>query len=298
MMRQDGPSRRPRADQARWQLLHQIESLLDKPMVVLAFVWLGLVILDFTTGLSRPLEIAGYVIWALFVLHFLLGIIIAPRKDRYLRQNWLTLIALVLPAFRALAVVRAFRLLRAVRAVRSLNLLRLVTSLNRGMHAVGNVLGRRGVGYVVALTAIVTVAGAAGMAQFESPAALREAGYAAAETTGAGLGNYGEALWWTAMIMTTMGSEYWPKTLEGRILGWLLAMYAFAIFGYITAIIASLFVRQDAASLPPAPTSLAMDSSEVGALRAEVAALRAQLAALTEALAGTSVGRNSGSEGR
>jgi hypothetical protein len=28
------------------------------------------------------------------------------------------------------------------------------------------------------------------------------------------------------MIMTTMGSEYWPKTVEGRILGWLLSALA------------------------------------------------------------------------
>ena len=41
------------------------------------------------------------------------------------------------------------------------------------------------------------------------------------------------------------GSEYWPKTVEGRILGWLLAVYAFAVFGYITASFASFFVGRD-----------------------------------------------------
>lgn len=33
-----------------------------------------------------------------------------------------------------------------------------------------------------------------------------------------GIDSYGTALWWTAMILTTMGSDYWPKTAEGRIL--------------------------------------------------------------------------------
>jgi voltage-gated potassium channel len=28
--------------------------------------------------------------------------------------------------------------------------------------------------------------------------------------------DYGNALWWTAMVMTTIGSDYFPKTAEGR----------------------------------------------------------------------------------
>lgn len=124
---------------------------------------------------------------------------------------------------------------------------------------------------------LATFVGAAGMAQFESPAALQDAGYADAVEPGAGLGSYGEALWWTAMVMTTMGSEYWPKTVEGRVLGWLLALYAFAVFGYLTATIASLFVEQDA-------TRGSSDSDRAD-LRTEVAALRAQVARLSELLA-------------
>lgn len=33
------------------------------------------------------------------------------------------------------------------------------------------------------------------------------------------------------MLLTTMGSEYWPQTAEGRILCLLLSVYAFAVFG-------------------------------------------------------------------
>ena len=50
-----------------------------------------------------------------------------------------------------------------------------------------------------------------------------------------GLRSYWDAVWWTAMIMTTIGSDYWPKTTEGRLLALLLSVYAFSIFGYITA---------------------------------------------------------------
>jgi voltage-gated potassium channel len=70
------------------------------------------------------------------------------------------------------------------------------------------------------------------------------------------------------MTMTTMGADYFPKTPEGRLLGWLLAAYAFAIWGYITATIASYFIGPPKQPEKPA---------ELAALRAEVAGLRAQL---------------------
>ena len=61
-----------------------------------------------------------------------------------------------------------------------------------------------------------------------------------------GLTNYGASVWWTAMLLMTMGSEYWPRTPEGRILCVILAMYAFAMFGYFTATIATFFIGRDA----------------------------------------------------
>jgi voltage-gated potassium channel len=261
--------------QERWTLLEEINSLTDKPLIGLSFVWLILLILDFTQGLGPVLQGLSYVIWVLFVLDFVIEFVIAPHKGEYLRRNWLTMVSLLLPALRVLRVFRAPRVLRAARATRSISLLRLVTSLNRGMRAIGKTLRRRGIGYVLALTAIVTLAGAAGMYTFESPAALGEA-----QGTGVGLESYGEAVWWTAMIMTTMGSEYWPQSAEGRLLAWLLAVYAFAIFGYITATIASYFIGQDASNNNSSSGTNTLTQEDVAALQAEIHALRTQLATM------------------
>lgn len=49
------------------------------------------------------------------------------------------------------------------------------------------------------------------------------------------------------MLLTTMGSEYWPRSSEGRLVCLLLSVYAFAVFGYITATLASYFDGSDAA---------------------------------------------------
>lgn len=230
---------------ARWELLEHINALTDKFMTALAFAWLGLLIIDFTSGLNRMLQTISNAIWVLFIVDFLLEFVIAPRKGSYLRRNWLTALSLVLPALRILRIFRAFRVLQATRALRTVNFLRLVTSLNRGMRAIAKTLGRRNLGFVVALTVVVTFAGAAAIALFESPQSLQEAGYMATGDANAGLTNYSEALWWTAMLMTTIGTDYWPQTVEGRILCWLLSVYAFAVFGYITAAFASYFIGLD-----------------------------------------------------
>jgi len=172
-------------------------------------------------------------------------------------------LSLLVPALRVLRVVRLVRVAALTRAARGLRLLRVVSSLNRGMRALGASLQRRGFPYAVALTLLVTLAGAAGMLAFE-------------RDTPGGLGTYGEALWWTAMIMTTMGSQFWPHTLEGRLLCVGLALYAFGVFGYVTATLATFFVGRDAAATDsevPATQSLAQVHAELAALRLEIRAL-------------------------
>ena len=68
----------------------------------------------------------------------------------------------------------------------------------------------------------------------------------AIENPNPGFENYGMALWWTAMWIITAGSDYWPITPEGRSLAFLLALFGFGIFGYVTATLASFFIGRDA----------------------------------------------------
>jgi voltage-gated potassium channel len=83
----------------------------------------------------------------------------------------------------------------------------------------------------------------------------------------AGFATFGAALWWTAMLLTTMGSEYWPRSPEGRVICLLLSMYAFAVFGYITATLASFFIGGDTAEERRRSRTIA---EELAALRAQV----------------------------
>jgi voltage-gated potassium channel len=224
----------------RATLLEQVARTLEVPMVVLSVAWIALLAVELAAGgLPRSLDVAVWVIWGIFVGHFVLEFVIAPAKLAYLRTHWLTALSLALPALRVVRALAALRVLRAARVVRSVGLLRIITSLNRGLASIRATAARRGVGYVLAATALVMIVGAAGMASFESPASL-----AAERLQGEPLDDYGDALWWTAYAMTT-GATHEPATGEGRLLGWLLSLYGLGVFGYLTATLAGHFVGQE-----------------------------------------------------
>ena len=154
---------------ARGKLVRQLAATLDGPMTFLAFVWLILLVLDLTRGLNRWETIASNTIWVIFIVHFVLELLIAPNKWTYLKQNWITAIALVLPALRVLRIFRAFRILRATRAVAFHRPSKTGDIAESRRSALHRGLRRCGFGYVAALTVIVTFAGAAGVFNFENP---------------------------------------------------------------------------------------------------------------------------------
>jgi len=193
----------------------------------------------------------------IFILDFLLKFTLAPRKWAFLKSNLIKLISLLVPALRLFRLARVFR---AARAVRGLRLVNVVGSLNRGMKALATSFGRQGVGYVLGLSALVLLVGAAGMYAFE-------------KDVPDGLRTYPEALWWTTMLLTSMGSEYWPCTGEGQALCLLLALYGFAVFGYFTATLATFFMGRDAEN----PRAEVAGAAAVAALHEEVRQLRAEL---------------------
>jgi voltage-gated potassium channel len=249
------------------QILQQLEDWLELPMLLLSLVWLGLFVLELTWGLTPLLDAISIAIWCVFILEFVLRLFLAPRKVSYLKTNWLTAISLLLPALRALRFVRLLRVFQTTRAVRGLRLLRVLTRTNRGMRSLTANFARRGFGYVMMTTAIITLAGAAGMYAFEQEA-----------PNSSGFDNYGTALWWTAMLMTTMGSDYFPQTPEGRILCFLLALYAFAVFGYVTATLATFFIGQDADD----DGAEIVGAKSIDALRDEIIALRTEIKSLRQ----------------
>jgi voltage-gated potassium channel len=245
-----------REQEERWQVLAQLEEWLETPMILLSFVWFLLVVVELIWTTSGVFQLLGTMIWIVFIAEFVLRLVLAPDRLRFLRRNPITIVALIAPAF------RFFRALRLLRLVRGLRLVRIVGTANRGLNALRKSLGRRGLGYVVGATVLVTLLGAAGMLAFE-PAREVEGGFE----------GFGDALWWAAMLITTMGSGFWPQTAEGRLLTLLLSLYGFAVFGYITASFATFFIGQEALD----KEGDVAGAADVAALREEIALLRSEL---------------------
>ena len=255
-------SRDQELDRARYRLLVRLDRGLRVPMLVLGAIWVVLVVVELTRGLSPVLEGFTYVIWGLFVLHFLLEFTIAPAKGRYLRRSWVTVLALLAPAFRLLTV---FRVARAFTVMRGAQLVRVVGGANRGMRVLGRVMDRRGFGYVLLLTLLVAVAGGAGIFAFERG------------TPDTRFDSFGSSFWWAAMTLTTMGADYFPMSAAGRVLCLMLAIYGFAVFGYVTATVASYFVARDADT----DGAEIAGAHQVAELRQELTALHRKLDALS-----------------
>ena len=234
----------------RKKLLNSIGKVLEAPMIFFGFVWLVLLIVELVWGLTPVLQKMSLAIWALFIFDFLLKFLLAPQKLNFLKRNWLTAVSLLIPA------IRVFRLVRLLRVVRGVRLIRIVSSLNRSMKSLGATMKRRGFGYMVALALVVTFGGAAGMF--------------AIEKGNPGFENFGMALWWTAMRVITAGSEAWPLTSEGRALTFVLAVFGYAVFGYVTATLATFFIGRDAEE-KDAPVAGAKDVEELKQMIATLA---------------------------
>jgi voltage-gated potassium channel len=67
-----------------------------------------------------------------------------------------------------------------------------------------------------------------------------------AHAKGSNIHSYGDALWWAVVTVTSVGyGDKYPVTAAGRAVAVVLMITGIALFGVVTASIASYFVEQD-----------------------------------------------------
>lgn len=115
----------------RFRLLYRVEAELEPLMFLLAIVWLWLFIVELAYGLAPWQQQLIVAIWIAFIFEFLLKLYLAPRRPRYVVKNWITVVALLVPAFRTVRLLRALRVLRAARVTSTTRLVRALTSGRR-----------------------------------------------------------------------------------------------------------------------------------------------------------------------
>ncbi len=261
------PENEQESTSERWELLNNVQAILEPLMVGLGLLFLVLLLLDYSGTLTDPrhgfwLSRSLTIIWVIFLLDFFLRLLIAPSKLSFVKSNWLSAASLALPFLRPIRALRAFR------AVRSLNLVRLLGGVNRGMRVLRHVVGGHQIAYLASLTLFVTLASSVGIWYFEQ------------DSTDATIQSFGDGLWWSSAMVTTINNELSATSPEGRVLGILLRIYAVSVFGFITATIARYLIGQDVVN-----SMSGFDQSENAAVRLQ--AVERELALLRQALTGS-----------
>jgi voltage-gated potassium channel len=224
------------------------------PLVVAAVVFLVAysveVIADLPDRQSHELDVVIWITWSLFIVDYLANLVLAERRWHWFKRNLYELVILGLPV------------------LRPLRLLRLVALLKLMQNFAGQAFRGRIVTYVIASALLLTYVGAlAGLdAEQDAP--------------GSNIRNFGDALWWSVVTITTVGyGDHYPVTLVGRLVAVGLMIGGIAVLGVITAALASWLIEQ----VGKETAHIAENSDEL--LRRELAQVNARLDTLTELMA-------------
>jgi voltage-gated potassium channel len=198
--------------------VHTWERWSTLPLAVLAFVYLGLYSLEVLGHWSSPLlwdfVAISDVIWVIFILDFIGRFILTQDKVRFLKTNAIELVSLLLPFF------RAFRMFRVVIALGFLS-------------RVGRTLSARINIYVGLILPLLIYVCALGVYDAEHKA------------PGANITNFGDAIWWAFVTIGTIGyGDYYPVTVEGRVIAVLLMIAGLAFVSVITVSVATMFLNR------------------------------------------------------
>ncbi len=233
---EDQPRKLRDAPELRESLRERLDRYLDLPLALASVLMVLIAVIEIGGDVEQPwdarLAVLGWALWGLFFAEFAAKFALAPDKRAYIKSHPLDVIVLLVPFLRFL------RLLQILRLTRALPVFRLLVFGGRGSGAAVVLLRRRRLGQLALVSVLVVLIGAA-------------AGYALeAETPGSTIKGFGDALWWSAALVTTVGSELYPVTAAGRVLGFVLMLYAVGIFSYFIASIASVLVGLDAQQEP------------------------------------------------
>jgi voltage-gated potassium channel len=244
---------------AKPSFLKTLPRKLERPMLLLSFIWFLVIITELVNGTSPMLLSLGTVLWVLFVIYFGLRLVIVTDRAIFLKRNWLFVLAILVPVLRFFPFLQRLPVARALTATFGMQVIWMFASADQELRSLRQTVGRRGTNYALIVTVVVILAGAAGMLHFENGSLDPQ-----------GIHSYAKAVWWVAMQLTNIGSGYRPVSVGGHVLCLGVSVFAVAIFGYLTAVFAAFFIGRDAEdpkSEIPNQTSIHQLSVEVSLLR-------------------------------
>lgn len=160
--------------------------------------------------LATLLTLVSWTVWAAFAIDLAVRLILADERRRYAVSHWYDVALVVLPVLRPLRLLRLLALLRI---------------LDRA--SAGSLAGR----------VLVYVCGAAAASVGLGALAVLDAESSADD---ANITSFGDALWWAATTVTTVGyGDHFPVTTTGRCVALMLMLVGISLVGTVTASIAT-----------------------------------------------------------
>lgn len=193
------------------------ESLTSVPLTVFSFVYIALysieVLVDARGALRNSIEIASDVVWGIFWIDFLVRLFGSKLKLQFLKANLLEFASLILPAIRAL------------------RMLRVVTAMSQSAQLLKSPAAR--VNYFLAVSApLLFYMCALGILDVERHA------------PGASITSFKLAVWWSMTTLATVGyGDLFPVTDSGRLIAAILMFSGIGLMSVITANVAGWFIR-------------------------------------------------------
>jgi voltage-gated potassium channel len=208
----------------------RFSAAIEVPMTVLAVVWLPVLIVPAVARIpasaADALDAIDYLVWAAFAAEYLAKLYLAPSRAEFFRAHLVDLAVVAVPVLRPLRVLRLLRLVTFSRVGLTLS-----TALNRAR----NLLTHHGLHYVLLSVLAIIAVGAALELAFEQHA------------PGSNIHDYGDALWWAIVTVTTVGyGDKYPVSVGGRGVAVVLMLTGIGLVGVLSATVASYFVGQRA----------------------------------------------------
>lgn len=237
---------RGQADERR----NRYEDRTAKALIIASFAYLIVYSVE-VLWLSMPDSVRTVVavittsLYLLFLADFATRVYLSQNKLQYIAANPLDLLIIVLPAFRALRILRVFAALRVI-----------FTRAERVN------LGRAWLGLATAVALVVFIA---------SLAVLEQERFA--EDTL--ISSLPDALWWGFVTITTVGyGDTYPVTAGGQMIAVFLMLVGIGLLGTVTATVAGWVADKLRSEQEEAEDEV---MAELKALRAEIAELRSEL---------------------
>ena len=200
------------------------------PLTILALAWLPILLIPIAAHLpdsvARTFEVVDYVVWVAFAMEYAVKLYLTPLRHHYFTHHLVELAVVALPLLRPL---------RAIRLLRLFNILRAGLILTNALRRLRAMLTHHGLHYVlfVVLGAIVVCA-------------ALELGFEQG-IQGSRIQNFGDALWWAIVTVTTIGyGDKYPVSPGGRGVAVVLMIVGIGLLGVLTATVASFFVGEAA----------------------------------------------------